>query len=383
VRTVWEQQFKLFTNGSGTVCTQVSAPCGAIAAAHVEGGDVVENGGNRNGVVEPGEPVLMTVHLDNDSRLPARNVAVASSDALADTTPVMLEQLPPQTRRDVVFMGTLPADAVCGDSYTIDVTSTVDGHVFRGFADVTPGLTQALHVSFAESRAGWIANPDGKDSTTFNGWAWGTPRLYHSLRSSWIFQPEGCREASKCWFTGLQAGHSGMEDSSLGVGESHLWSKPIDLSKTYQPVLKAWVWFQAIDYSNPMLGGQEASGVSLLLEGSIDHGKSWVTLDTISTILPSWQERTVPLDGLVDTSGTLILRFTAANPVATTVVEAGVGDLTLTTLTPACNPEMASGMLPQTPSAGGGCDVGGRAPAAGAAALLLFALALLLRRRLA
>src|SRR5207248_7318131 len=105
VRTVWEQQFKLYTNGTGTVCTQVSAPCGAIAAAHIEGGEVAENGGNRNGVVEPGEPVRMTIHLDNDSQLPARNVEVAASESLAGVTPVTIGELPPQTRRDVVFSG--------------------------------------------------------------------------------------------------------------------------------------------------------------------------------------------------------------------------------------------------------------------------------------
>jgi MYXO-CTERM domain-containing protein len=378
VRTVWEQQFQLYTRGTGRMCTQVSAPCGAIAAAHVDGGQLTENGGNRNGVVEPGEPVLMTVHLDNDSQLPARNVEVATSDALIGAAPVTIGELPPQTRRDVVFMGTLPADAVCGQSYTVDVTSTVDDHVFRGFADVTPGLTRAQHISFAQNRAGWIANPDGTDSAVGNGWAWGKPSIYRSNRSGWIFQPDACHESSTCWFTGLQSGHSPMADSSLVVGESHLYSKTLDLSKTYLPVLKMWVWFQAIDYSNPMLGGQEAAGVALVLEGSTDGGKSWVTLDTVDTMMPSWQERTLPLDGLVDTKGKLLLRFTASNPVATTIVEAGVDDVTLTTLTPSCNPEMASGMVPQTPAAGG-CDVSGGAPA-GMMGLLLLAF-LLLRRR--
>jgi MYXO-CTERM domain-containing protein len=380
-RTVWEQQFKLYTKGTGSVCTQVSAPCGAIAAAHIDGGEIVEHGGNNNGVVEPGEPVLVNVHLNNDSQLPARQVVVATEGLAGDAAPVTLGELAPLSRRDVVFAGLMPADAVCGEPITIDVTSTVDGHTFRGFTGVTPGLTEALHVSFAENRAGWVANPDGQDTATKNGWTWGTPVGYRG-NSGWVFQPDGCHQSSKCWFTGLQKGHRAQQDSSLAVGDSHLYSTSIDLSQTYQPVLKMWVWFQAIDFSNPMLGGQDAAGVSMAIEGSTDGGKSWATLDTLDASVTAWQERTIPLAGLVDTRGKLMLRFTASNPAPTVAVEAGVDDISLVTLTRSCNPEWAQGMLPaQSP---GGCNVGGgEAAGTGALALLvvLFGAAVLRRRR--
>jgi len=280
-----------------------------------------------------------------------------------------------------VFTGTLPADGVCGEPVTVDLSSTVDGHVFRGFTGITPGLTRAFHTGFAQNRSGWGANPDGQDSAVKNGWSYGTPVNYHS-RGGWIFQPSGCHEASKCWFTGLGAGHAGMQDSSLEKGESRLYSAPIDLSKTYQPVLHMALWFQAIDYSNPMLGGQDAAGVDMKIDGSTDGGKTWVTLDTVGDSLPSWQERMVALDGLANSKGMLVLRFTASNPGALISLEAGVDDVTITTLTATCDPQAGTAMVPP-PKSSGGCSMGGNESAAGAAAgfVLLLCLAALRRRR--
>jgi MYXO-CTERM domain-containing protein len=125
-----------------------------------------------------------------------------------------------------------------------------------------------------------------------------------------------------------------------------------------------------------MQGGQTAMGVSLLVEGSTDGGANWTTLDTVSSSQPSWQSRQVALDGIIDTTGQLLLRFTASNPVATTAVEAGIDDLSIITLTAACNPEQPA----PTPKASG-CSAGGRAPLSGPGVLLLLAFGLALRRR--
>jgi MYXO-CTERM domain-containing protein len=87
----------------------------------------------------------------------------------------------------------------------------------------------------------------------------------------------------------------------------------------------------------------------------------------------------VPLDGKLPAGKTLLVRFTASNPVATDQIEAGIDDFQVLSLTPACNPDAS--MPPATsptPMHGGGCgcDLGGGAPSTGAT-LLLFALLLL------
>jgi MYXO-CTERM domain-containing protein len=114
------------------------------------------------------------------------------------------------------------------------------------------------------------------------------------------------------------------------------------------------------------------------VEGSTDGGKTWVALDTVEGSAPDWRIRQVTLDGLVDTTGQLIVRFVANNTVETTAVEAGIDDLSITTLTAECKPRAGTGMLPKQSS--GGCDMGGTAPT-GLFALLFLAGALLLRRR--
>jgi MYXO-CTERM domain-containing protein len=375
-RVVWEKQFAQYTGGRASMCTQVSAPCGALAAAHILGGEVVEHGGNMNGVVEPGEPVLVTFHVVNDSEIPAHDIEVhTEGNFLSNASSTVIDQLQPAEKRDVVFAGTLPADAVCGEALTIDVASTVDGHTFRGFAEVTPGLQQAKAVDFNKSRQGWIANPDGKDTTTVNGWEFGTPQRYGGF-NGWSFQPGACYSSSKCWFTGLQTGHRGMMDSSLGVGESHLYSTPIDLHKTYLPILNFAAWFQALDFSNAQ-NPQDASGVQLIVEGSTDGGATWTNLDTVSSTQPAWQPRSVALDGLIDTSGKLMLRFTIANPAMTDAVEAGVDGINITTQTAACNPDQPAPL----PMKSSGCSIAD-APTSSMLVLLLFLGAALLRRRL-
>jgi hypothetical protein len=375
IRGVWERQFSVYTNGRGSVCTQVSGACSAAAVARIDSGTVIENGGNGNHVAEPGEPVTVSFNVVNDSGIDARGVSVhATGDVLTGAPDTTLDVLAASSTRQVVFIGRIPADSACGAPITIDATSSIGDSTFRGFVQVIPGLTNAFGESFEAGRHGWVANPDGQDPTVVNGWAFGRPAQYSGL-SGWIFQPDGCHGgSSKCWFTGLQAGHRPDRDSSLGVGSSTLYSAPVDLSKTYQPALEYFVWFQAIDFSDPT-GGLPASGVSLILESSSDGGKTWAQLDSVDTTSASWQKRSVDLSG-IDTSRTFNLRFTANNPSETDLIEAGIDDLQWTTLTAACNPKAAVGSKAEVH----GCDFGGSAPT-GVLGLLLLAAVLVWRAR--
>src|SRR5262249_26407624 len=147
----------------------------------------------------------------------------------------------------------------------------------------------------------------------------------------------------------------------------------------YMPVLSYWAWFQALDITNPMTA-TDVKGQSMLVEGSTDGGATWTTLDTVDSIEPTWQPRQIAaLDQLIDlTAGPLLIRFTVHNDAAMTVVEAGVDDVQVSTLTQACNPDQGA---PVVPSSSGGCDLAPRAPATPVTLLLLVAAALLLRRR--
>jgi MYXO-CTERM domain-containing protein len=382
-RTVWEQKFQEYTGGRASVCTQVSTPCDvAVATARIAGGEVAEAGGNHNHVPEPGEPVQITFHLFNDSSLTARAISVSAEGDLVTNVPTStVDELPPQGRQDVVFTGSVPADATCGAPITIDAASVVDGHTFRGFVEVTPGVRDAYSESFDAGRQGWIANPTGTDTATKNGWELGHPKGYRGF-GGFQFQPNTCHSGSQCWFTGLDAGHrnnNNFADSALDVGESQLWSKEINLAGTYQPTLRYWAWFVGFDLSNTMQGVGPAKDVALVVEGSTDGGKTWVQLESFASSDSSWQRRDIPLDGTkLDLSRKLTLRFTINNPLATNLVEAGVDDVQLVTLTEACNPDAPA---PTPPHKASGCGVTGDAPSTAGFALCLVAALLLVRRR--
>jgi len=344
-RTIWEQNFAKFTmhNGkqTGTMCTQVSAPCGA-ATAKIEGGTIVEAGGNGNGVVEPGEPVKVNIELKNDSMVAAKSIELrVSGPVVPDGTKTMIDVLAPSEGRVVPFDGTAPLDkATCGQPITLQTESVVDGHTFRGFARTVVGLTTVASEQFETTRGMFAANREGKDTAEKNGWQWGAPQEYGN-QYGWVYQPAGGYKSEKAWFTGIGKGDRQSMSSSLGKGATTLVSRPFDVSWAMQPSLRYAAWFEAIDFSNPQQGGQIASGVGMVLEGSLDGGKTWTELDRVDGADPSWRIRDVALDALVPLGDgkarTLTLRFTVDNP-GGYFVEAGLDALELRSLTMACNP---------------------------------------------
>jgi hypothetical protein len=377
-RRVWEDRFHVMTDGHGTMCTQVSAPCGA-ATARVDGGNVHELGGNGNDIVEPGESVFVDFQILNDSTVPAKSIVVSAKSDFVTADPTTIDELDPLQLGQAGFFGAIPGDAQCGVPLTINAEAVLDGHTFRGFTQVTPGLTTLLSESF-ESGPGMFQ----ADDKTTNGWEYGTPQAYAS-QYGYTYQPNGGHNSDKAWFTGLTAGHRAMNDSSLAVGTSQLSSAPIDVSKTYMPAVHYWAWYQAIDFSNPAQGGQINGTLAMVLEGSADGGQSWVELDRVTGANTVWQERLAPLDGKLPLKDKIVLRWTVSNDSTVNQVEAGLDDVELRTLTQACNPDAVNVPLPPTTTPQhGGCELGapGRMPpVSGLVLLALVLLALAHRRR--
>ena len=387
IRKVWEQQFVKYTGGRGTMCTQISAPCGAPTARLVSS-RFAESGGNGNGVVEPGEPVAVTFTVENDGPQPANDVSVTlTSDVLQlSAMPQTITQLNPGQSSDVTFIGTLPSNAACGQILTVRAQATTGGNTFRGFAQMTPGLQNVLSDPFATNMGLFAANLDGMDTTVNGSWQWGTPVEYHG-RNGYQFQPGSGYQSPNCWFTGLQKGHrpSSPGDTSQSAvdGKTTLWSPAIDVSKTYLPTLRYFVWYQAIDFSNPSMGGTVADTVPLVVEASADGGKTWLPVDMVPSGDPTWFERRVDLaSAKVPTDGTLLFRFTASVDDTRVLVEAGLSDFEIITQTPACNPNAATTPEPTPAIQQSGCSLSGSStPSFFTLAFLTAAFALFRRRR--
>ena len=387
VRGVWEQKFSEFTGGHvHGVHAEIDAACGSPTAKPVATTFAEAPGGNGNGVVEPGEPVTISVTLENDGPADATDVTVIVS---ADRIPVdgqgaRLDRLAAGSTTTLRFTGHVPADAPCGQPLVRD-TAVSGINTFRALASLAPGLRNAYAARFDDSGARFAVNLDGTDTATQNPWAWGHPISYTG-NAGYVFQPDAASDGSpNAWFTGLERGHRLLQDSSLGVGTSTLWSPPIALAGTFHPTLQYDVWFPAIDFSNPKQGGITTSDIFLNVDGSVDGGKTWVQLDQLSGAVPAWQLRQVPLDGVVPLTGSMLVRFTVVNPAADQLVEAGLDALNVISQSSACNPNASTGggssAQPTAPPSAG-CAVGGHAAAPlPIFALVLFASVLARRRR--
>jgi hypothetical protein len=375
VRHVWEQQFVSFADGHGTMCTQVSAPCDA-PTAKIVGGEVTEAGGNHNHVAEPGEPVWVSFTVANDGHSDAKDVSVtALAPVVTDPRPVVLGTLARRTEQDALFLGAIPKDAPCGTPITVQGESSVGGNTFRGFIEVTPGLTAAIKGAVDGNDGGFQVVAD--DNPPQNGWQWGTPVEY-SGSGGWLYQPGAGHGSSRAWFTGLAAGHGPMTDSSLGAGTTRLISQPIVFTNLYKPRLTYYAWFQAVEFSSDQTG-QVVPGLALVVEGTTD-GINWVTVDRVDGAEPNWRARDVTLDDKLKPGPRLKLRFTVANPSAGPLVEAGISDVSVVALTEACNPNPPV-VAPKKAAAG--CALAGGAGTPAAPLLLVAGLLLLVgyRRR--
>ncbi|MDB4971398.1 MAG: hypothetical protein JWN44_7087 [Myxococcales bacterium] len=368
VRKVWEQKFKEYTGGAGTMCTNLLTPCGSPVANIVDG-EITEAGGNGNGVVEPGEPIKVKFTLANSGTSAASGISVAAAGtAVAGVAAQSIASLEPDASDSVTFSGTVPKDAKCGETVTVTAEATMGGTAWPGLASVVPGKRQALMSTFEDNEDGFTVEP----GSTTNGWAYGTPEGYKHT-TGFVYQPTGGHSASsKAWFTGLQAGHRAQFDSSLGVGGSVLYSPNYDMTKILKPTVRYWVWYQGIDYTDPMLP-QNTVGAKLTIDTSLDGGKTWMAFDKADSTVSTWDEHRISLDTpQYKNMKTLQLRFTIINPQPTYQVEAGIDDFELIGLTAACD------------TSSGGCTMSERAAPVGGAALVAFVSLLLVtfaRRR--
>jgi MYXO-CTERM domain-containing protein len=377
-RLGWEAAFARMTMGRGTMCTQVSAPCG-VATVRLGDAEVVEVKGNGNGVVEPGEQVYLRFRVTNDSFETAQPVSVKAEIAGMPTLgPQTIDRITPGETRSALFVGQVPADAACGAAITVEAESEVNGYRFRGFTQLVPGLTDVKRIDFESDEAGFTAT-----GAAPNGWAYGHAEQY-GTQWGFNYQPEGGRASDRAWWTGLHAG-TDEAPSGLGAGDAVLTSPPVAMSGTYQPVLRYAAWFQANDFSgNDWKAALDESGneLAMVVEASPDDGATWLEIDRVAGIATRWRQRQVRLEPAMY-GATLQVRFRINNPSPDYLVEAGIDDVHVTTLTQACNPNAAppEPMAEPMTQAGCGCDVAARRPSPAAPFALVVLLGLLAARR--
>ena len=408
-RKIWERKFQEYTGGTGSVCTQLSVPCGA-ATARVVGGQIVEAaagaGANGDGTIEPGEAIEVTFTIENDGPVAAESVVLSVDSGAASfserTAPAI--RIEPGATAAVRLGGSFTRDAsACNAPLVVRAEVSTAAGSFKGFASTVAGSRVAWHSRFDDGAARWSVNLEGRDTALANGWAWGRP-LGYSLPGL-ALQPEGGGGGSRgAWFTGLARGHTATGTyTGLTVGDSTLWSPPIDLGSlglrggAGRPHVQYSAWFVALDVRNlqqlkipeclkPRSGPEQCE--TLLLEGRSAGSGRWVMIDQVTDTDPRWQPRDVELVAAqpgrlgLDLGGPIEFRFRVTNARESDVVEVGVDDFTIVGDAPGCvtgggSPDASVTPLVQ-PFASASCATAAGRPDPATALLLPIPIALLL-----
>lgn len=379
IRADWNAIYTEWTYGRGTMCTDATAPCD-IPKAQFAGGQVREGeGADGDGVVEPGEGAVAEIRWVNTGTSTASG-AIASIDLTgvpgADEPAAQpLIELAVGAETTTPFPFTVPSDLGCGVEYVVTARSALGLRTWNGQLAFTPGVVEGVVESFATD-GGWRGNLAGVDTVAEDlAGAWDYGPAEPSTHATLAMQPEGGRGGAQdsAWWTG-RVNRFGTGSNDVDSGLTTLTSAPFAVGGLTEPTLRYHLWYQAwvMNTTPPTT----TSGDDLVVEVSSDEGVTWSEIDRVSGSPRLWEQRDVALTGrIANDATTLLFRFTAMDePPVQNLVEVGIDDVSLYSLSPACEPD------------GCGCVVAGRSGAGGAGGALgggalLVGVLLTLRRR--
>ncbi len=199
---------------------------------------------------------------------------------------------------------TLPADAPSG-TFTFDV-----------------GVENVLVDDNLETDQGWIVGTLADDATT-GIWNRVDPQ-------GTIAQPENdnSEDGAICWVTD---GNAGFSDGSGDVdgGQTTLISPVYDLTGATEVTMSYFRW-----YSNSAGGGPNNDVFTVFI--SDDGGTTWTPLETVGPSGPGtaggWINNTFQVEDFVDLTGSVRLRFIAADNGEPSLVEAAIDDLRIVSI---------------------------------------------------
>ena len=179
---------------------------------------------------------------------------------------------------------------------------------------------ELYRTGFEPSGEGWtVVAPN--DAIEGN-WEWGDP-VGTAYQSEHDDTPDGVN----CWITEADLG---LSLGDVDAGTTTLLSAAYDLAGAQSPEVRYSRWFTNDRGSNP--GEAEDT---FRIDVSNDDGQNWTSLEEIGAGTPlAWVQVSLPLP-LAGTDQ-VRFRFTAADPYAGSIVEAGIDEFRLVTPNQAC-----------------------------------------------
>jgi choice-of-anchor B domain-containing protein len=120
-----------------------------------------------------------------------------------------------------------------------------------------------------------------------------------------------------CFITGQGTDPNNIGESDVDNGRTTLTSPRLDLTGMSEPTIGFWRWFY---------GSQPTSDFLAILLSN-DDGASWTPVDSIYGQQPHWVEEIVRVTDYLPATGTMRIRFEAADFGTGSIVEAAIDDL--------------------------------------------------------
>jgi hypothetical protein len=282
-----------------------------------------EDAGNGNGVIDPGEEVLVPVTLRNGGGQGAVEITAQATSGSAHLT---------------VLNGTATAASIPGG----DVSELTPGFRFAVSPQATPG--EVLRVSVAISAAGgyatsasfslkvgtavydeceadgpWSLASPGDDAT--NGrWVRGDP--IGTTVNGQPCQPEDDHTAAPgvdCYFTGQGPAGGTADVEDVSGGRTTLTTPLLDLPRLTGARITYWRWFTNNLGSSPSLD-------PWVVQISGDDGATWVDLETTIQSANHWRQESFLVSDYLAPTSRMRVRFIAVDIAPNSLVEAAVDD---------------------------------------------------------
>lgn len=309
-------------SGSRQISLQFTAAAPKLSHYFHSVGDLTS--GNGNGIIDPGEVVLVPVTLTNGGAQAAANVQAVLTSGSADLT-----VLDGMASVALIASG---AQGVLSPAYRVVVSGSAPaGEVLTLNLAITAGAGYQTTSSFrlkvgtavyddCEVDGPWRL-ADNDDTATTGRWVRVDPNgtTYNGSQC----QTEDDHTATPytdCFVTGQGSVGGTAGEADLDGGKTTLTSPTFDLSHVANPTLVYWRW-----YTNNL--GNNPNADTWLVQVSSNGGTSWVDLERTTASANSWMQESFVLSSYIALTNQVVVRFVADDSGSNSLIEAAVDDL--------------------------------------------------------
>jgi hypothetical protein len=306
---------------TGAFNVTLHAPIFSLASWSID--DTAE--GDGDGKIEPGERFAIRVSIGNSGSDQGRDIQgqLSSTDPYltilsgtaghpsipagggAELEPLFQALLEPPAPTESFVPFAIAITTWCGQTFEASFEARVQSYV-----------EEPLEVE-----SGWTVGAPG-DNATQGAWVRVDPN--GTWRSGNPVQPEDDHspDGAACFVTGQGAVGGTANYSDVDAGTTTLTSPTFDTRGSVNPKLVYWRW-----YTNNL--AQFPNLDTWQVDISSDGGASWISLESTTASNNSWVRMEFNLDGIIQKSANVKLRFIASDLGYDSLVEAAIDDLSI------------------------------------------------------